>query len=489
MTFLRNFLCAQVFAFNLGFAAGATPCAPTALEKDPADCLAHAETLAQDVAALKKLGRQLELVGAYQVALQVYRLGLTQTPTNKSLQQAYIRSRSEVKARRMIADLLPNKKTKPTSLCLSTRFIKAIEACQKELAADSDNALLHQKLGDALRSVGRPVAALTAYGKSLELQEDEFTRRKFDTLSELVEMDETQGPLLVGRRLNLPTDTAVSISRPRPIPVAPRPEVAVSTPASLAEPHNQTLKKQSPIQLSGQYKALLIGNRRYKNFPHLVSPVNDVEAMSDLLTHRYGFQVDLVIDASRYEIFQALAALRKETRPEDSVLVYYAGHGYLDEVTSRGYWLPIDSENDNAANWISTSDITDLLAGLPARHVLVVADSCFSGALVRSGLGVNLDERNSLLRRLYASRSRNILTSGGLEPVLDGGSAKHSVFAFSLLEALRHNTGVIEAERLFVTIRDRVSYAAEQVPQYGPLRAAGHEGGDFIFVPKNLQRK
>jgi hypothetical protein len=123
-----------------------------------------------------------------------------------------------------------------------------------------------------------------------------------------------------------------------------------------------------------------------------------------------------------------------------------------------------------------------MLAGLQARHALILADSCFSGPLLRRDPTVAIDERQSLLKKLAARRSRTIMTSGGLEPVGDGGGGQHSIFAAALLRALRDNRHELEAGRLFMQIRDRVALNASQTPQYGPLRNAGHDGGDFIFA-------
>jgi plasmid stabilization system protein ParE len=50
------------------------------------------------------------------------------------------------------------------------------------------------------------------------------------------------------------------------------------------------------------------------------------------------------------------------------------------------------------------------------------------------------------------------------------------------LRALRENDQPLEAARLFMQIRDRVAAEAAQTPQYGPMRNAGHDGGDFIFA-------
>jgi len=89
-------------------------------------------------------------------------------------------------------------------------------------------------------------------------------------------------------------------------------------------------------------------------------------------------------------------------------------------------------------------------------------------------------------------RSRTVLTSGGLEPVLDtGGDGNHSVFASAFLAALQNNDSILEGHTLFREIAQNVSAASlalgmEQKPQYAPIRHAGHESGDFFFIPEKL---
>ena len=178
----------------------------------------------------------------------------------------------------------------------------------------------------------------------------------------------------------------------------------------------------------------------------------------------------------------------------DDLLIYYAGHGELDRANMRGHWLPIDAEPDSSANWISNVAVTDILNAMAAKHVLVVADSCYSGSLTRSSLarldaGTTADARLAWQRAMLAKRSRTALTSGGLQPVLDAGGGRHSIFARALLDVLESNAEVLEAQAIHQEIAARVVWAAEgvrfeQTPQYAPIRFAGHEAGEFFFVPR-----
>ncbi len=243
----------------------------------------------------------------------------------------------------------------------------------------------------------------------------------------------------------------------------------------------------------GRYHALVIGNQTYRHLPTLDTAVADATAVSEVLRKKYGFQVTTLTNATRYQILSALNELRGRLTEQDNLLIYYGGHGELDRANLRGHWLPVDAEPNSDANWISSVAITDILNAMSVKHALVVADSCYSGAMTRSSIGqleagLTDDARESWLKALVKARARTVLTSGGVQPVMDGGGGKHSVFAKSFLEVLWANEGVLEAQRLYREVAARVVFVAarfkvEQRPEYAPMKFAGHESGDFIFVP------
>jgi hypothetical protein len=243
----------------------------------------------------------------------------------------------------------------------------------------------------------------------------------------------------------------------------------------------------------GKYHALIIGNNDYQSLPDLTSPVADATALAEVLKDRYHFQTTLLVNATRYQILSALNKLRESLTEKDNLLVYFAGHGELDEVNQRGNWLPVDAERDSNANWIPTTAITDILNILRAKQVLVVVDSCYAGALTRSSVarlnaGMTAAEREHWLKTMASKRARTVLTSGGLAPVMDTGGGQHSVFAKALLDVLTANNDILDGQRLHREVAARVAYAAasmqfDQVPEYAPIRFAGHEAGEFFLVP------
>jgi uncharacterized caspase-like protein len=245
-------------------------------------------------------------------------------------------------------------------------------------------------------------------------------------------------------------------------------------------PIKNHIEDLSPAQF-GQYYAIVIGNNNYAYLPKLKSAINDAQEIASLLKNNYGFKVDILLDAKRSDILLALTKLRENLSGQDNLLIYYAGHGWLDKEGDEGYWLPIDATKENELNWISNSSITTTLKAMEAKHVLIVADSCYSGKLGRS---IHIQKKSpDYYSRLAQKRARSVLASGGLEPVIDsGGKGNHSVFAAAFLEVLQGNTKIIDCTELFNEIRRPVMLTSEQTPEYADIRKAGHDGGEFIFV-------
>ncbi len=234
----------------------------------------------------------------------------------------------------------------------------------------------------------------------------------------------------------------------------------------------------------GAYHALVIGNNNYRDLPKLKTAVNDARAVARLLTDDYDFSTKLLIDATRADVIAAMARMRAKLTANDNLLIYYAGHGVVDTITDQGYWLPVDAEEAVPTNWVSNNDITTMLRAIRAKHIMVVADSCYSGTLVRAAPARMKTGRGRAVwvKRMVRKRGRTALVSGGLEPVTDSGSGGHSVFAAAFLAALRENRNVIDGQTLYQTIKRPVVLNANQTPQYSDIRLAGHEGGDFVFV-------
>lgn len=255
-------------------------------------------------------------------------------------------------------------------------------------------------------------------------------------------------------------------------PADPNAQIAVATPPAAAIDY-------------GRYHALVIGNNAYRDLPQLETAVNDARAVARLLGQAYGYQVTLLENATRSDVLRALAKFRQTLKASDNLLIYYAGHGYVDKGVELGYWLPVDADKDNPSNWIANTDLTTAIRAIAAKHVMVVSDSCYSGTLLRSAPIAPARaavERTEWLKRMVAKKARVVMSSGGVEPVVDGGGDGHSVFARAFLTALQENDAVLDGQGLFERIKRPVILNSPQTPEYADIRQAGHDGGDFLFV-------
>ncbi len=184
--------------------------------------------------------------------------------------------------------------------------------------------------------------------------------------------------------------------------------------------------------------------------------------------------------------------LTRKIKPDDSLLIFYAGHGHIDPITKTGSWIPVESGTDDASAWISNQDIKNYLNidAIKAKHVLLVSDSCFSGDFFRGTRGALPQVTDAVIKKAYQLSSRQAITSGGLEPVSDAGFGGNSVFSHFLVTALKNNTNpfLIPSE-LFPAIKSGVAQNAEQFPQMGSLYGVGgQEGGELVLFLKTEDR-
>lgn len=250
----------------------------------------------------------------------------------------------------------------------------------------------------------------------------------------------------------------------------------------------------------GRYYALVIGNQHYTSMQHLQTPLRDAERAAKVLADKYGFTVQVLEDANDISMLRAINDLNSVLQPDDNVLIYYAGHGtrLQSGQTESGYWLPVNADPPpKDTYWVPNEQITGHLGRLKAKRVLVVADSCYAGLLSTDPSYMFYDSKlgytEDYLTYKLAKRSRMLLSSGGDEPVLDTGGGVHSVFARAFLDELDSNQQILSTPELFSRLQKRVQASAAQnkfvqTPQFKSIKGAGHELGDFFFVPTALKK-
>ncbi len=255
---------------------------------------------------------------------------------------------------------------------------------------------------------------------------------------------------------------------------------AVSNPVRISfMPANQIALNQTRHNY-----ALLIAVEEYAD-PSLVSlsePIKDAARLKEVLVSQYTFDpsdVTVLLNPTFEEIHVAFEVLTKKVTSLDNLLIFYAGHGYFDEATNIGYWLPADAENKNRAKWFRNSSLVENIGAINSRHTLLIADACFSGGIFKTRSAINnadLDIANMMKRS-----SRKALTSGSLTTVPD-----KSVFMKYLLKTLQENENkYLSTEDIYDEVRISMRNNASTKPQYGEIQNVGDEGGTFVLIKRD----
>jgi metacaspase-1 len=229
-----------------------------------------------------------------------------------------------------------------------------------------------------------------------------------------------------------------------------------------------------------QGHALVIAIAAYRHISPLPTAViDDARDIAGFLTSRdhCGYdpaKVSLLLDdlATRVQVLAGLAGLARRTAPDDTVCVYFSGHGAVSggSTASDSILLTVDSDPaDFPSSSINASELTDALQRIPAKRLVVFVDACHAGGaatLKSSGLGKELVSgfSDKALTRLAEGIGRALMASSRLaETSLILPSARNSVFTSCLLKGLggaadRHGKGVIDVFDLF-------EYIAMEVPK------------------------
>jgi hypothetical protein len=233
----------------------------------------------------------------------------------------------------------------------------------------------------------------------------------------------------------------------------------------------------------GKYYALFIAIENYEDnkINDLDNAIEDASELYETLLTHYTFEeknMQMLTDPKREDIVIALDELSNIVTDKDNLLIFYAGHGYWEEKSGIGYWLPSDAKRSNTANWFRNSTLRDYISSINSNHTLLIADACFTGSIFKTRRAFS--NSSVAIEKLYNLPSRKAMTSGTLEEVPD-----RSVFVEYLIKRLKENQEIyLSSETLFTSFRTAVMNNSPNLPQYGEINNTGDEGGDFIFIRK-----
>lgn len=248
---------------------------------------------------------------------------------------------------------------------------------------------------------------------------------------------------------------------------------------------------QPPPAVSATYYALIIGNSNYANMSGLSTPTHDAQSVAELLSMRYGFKTQLLLDATGDQIMAALDKLSRDINESDRLLIYYAGHGDAHGgPPERAYWFGTEADPNRLNTWIPAEYISDKIKQMKAKQVLLVSDSCFNSSITHANsTTIRRETSEARFRVQWERRARMVLTSGQNSPVVDStGARRYSLFAKYFISVLTENDGLMSGETLAGEIANRMEPEAarmgiKQNPSYTTLQDANSNFGEFFFLP------
>ena len=243
-------------------------------------------------------------------------------------------------------------------------------------------------------------------------------------------------------------------------------------------------------EISGNQWLFVIGIDSYTNFLRLNTSVNDAKAVKDILLKRYHFDEYHVIElydeeATRKNILGKLRYLTRRVGPEDSVIIFYSGHGGLDSAKREGSWIPVEGTTKDSSSWISNKEIYNYLkiGAIQAKHVLLIANSCFSGDSFRSHRGKMVRVTDEIIKQASKRGSRQVISSGKIKPVVDKRLSDNSIFTRYLIKGLNENKKpFLVSSELFKGMKIGLEENSLQAPGFGTLNdEGGQEGGELVL--------
>lgn len=198
--------------------------------------------------------------------------------------------------------------------------------------------------------------------------------------------------------------------------------------------------ERAPPADSGRLLVLAVGVDRYAN-PELDLRFAVADARTVAETLRRAGQtlfrevsVTLLTDAeaTRAGILRGLAAIAERARPEDTFVLYLAGHGLRTEPDRRFLFLPADLRDTSSmravrAQALEEDALVSAIARIRARDGFLFVDTCHAGQITVDSLAAIGNETGRFL--LAASTS--------VQEALDSYDERNGVFAFAVREGLR----------------------------------------------------
>jgi TPR repeat protein len=253
----------------------------------------------------------------------------------------------------------------------------------------------------------------------------------------------------------------------------------------------------------GHHYVVAIGVDHYQNWPVLNNAVNDATGFAKLLIGSFGFEyaAEPLIEehATRDHINSLIDELRTRLRPEDDLIIFFAGHGTTRKeavghrTRSVGFIVPAEARGPSGGeqwrDYIVIDQFLEKISTLPSSHILVILDSCHSGIALGSRFKPHASNVTTFEKDKRVKVSRNVIVSARDDQLsADAGPVfGHSLFTGLMMKGLitgqadTSHAGFITGTKLGAYTQYAVGSAptSHQTPQFGTFDLDA--GGELII--------
>ena len=247
--------------------------------------------------------------------------------------------------------------------------------------------------------------------------------------------------------------------------------------------------------------ALVIGTGQYedKRIPALPASLNDARQLYDILIDpSIGmFQpenVTLLVDenVTRSKVVDALDTLRRQAGSEDLVIIFFYGHGAVDEL-GHSYWVMHDTKIDSLrATAFSETEITDLLSEIKTTRLVTIIDACYSASTAEIGRSKSLVDLQKIYPQFKGEGRVAITGSKGdqLSVVITDKNHPgygYSAFTWHVISGMKgegdtDKDGVVTVNELWSYVKDRTETTARQQGGNQQPQLKGQIGSKFLLT-------
>lgn len=209
--------------------------------------------------------------------------------------------------------------------------------------------------------------------------------------------------------------------------------------------------------------AVIIANEDYKRVANVPFAMNDGNIFREYCIKTLGIlekHVHYVANATGNEIKAQVHWLQTilEVYDNPRVIFYYAGHGIPDESSKTAYLLPVDGVGTDVSTGYKLDDLYATLGKMPADHITIFMDACFSGSKREDGMLAQA--RGVAIKTKSGQPQGNMVVfsaAQGDETAYPNREEGHGMFTYFLLKKLQETKGDVTLQELgeFITTNVR----------------------------------